>query len=154
MRKYIGGIICLIMVGVLIYHCEKCFNERGKSVWTEDQENLYSCTIQVENHLGVELSDVRVRLYQEKTGSTVLYFQTEPLLSKSDNRPKCCSVTDSDEHGLIHLYGLPEGTYYLEEIKVPKGYENLQERITIQINEESDKQGIDYYIVNGRIKTE
>ena len=104
MKKYIGWVLYFAVFSILIYHCEMHFRESGSSVWAENCCGPYGCTIQVENHLGMELPGVRVRLYQEKRGDTVMYFQEVPFAQKDEGQARRVSETDTDDTGLIHLY--------------------------------------------------
>lgn len=150
-RTWLWGIylvaICMV-TGVI----QNAFSEKEALVWTPDVEETYGFTIQVHNHLGENLSGVSFRLYEYKESSTPLRYIDSIYISGDENRSALLETT-TRKNGILHFYGLKEGTYYLEEIKVPSGYSVLENRITIKVDEQSAENGIDYYVVNGARKS-
>lgn len=59
-------------------------------------------------------------------------------------------VLVSDGNGKFEITGLPEGTYYLEETKSPKGFAKLTDDVEFSVNKDSYKNGgdkaIDYVL--------
>ena len=68
-------------------------------------------------------------------------IRTEALtpLAQSLNDPKNTGLLVSGVDGKINVYGLPAGTYYLEEIQAPAGYNLLPEAIKIVITPTYDE---------------
>ncbi len=150
-KTWIWGIylfVICIMAGVV----KNAFNEKEALVWISDIEETYGFTIQVHNHLGETLSGVSFRLYEYRESSTPLRYINSTYIS-GDTNVLTLMETTTRKNGVLHFYGLKKGIYYLEEIKVPSGYRTLENRITICVDEHSTERGIDYYVVNGALKS-
>ena len=109
-----------------------------------DEVTVYTYGIEV---LKVDKSDTSVVLegaeFELTNGSNTLYFVLEDgiyyLAESTDTGATSTLVTD--ENGLITVYGLDEGTYYLTETKAPSDYTISTNTVTIEIVDE-DLDGI------------
>lgn len=142
---YFAGIGCFFLLAV------HKLGPQGASVYMECPADAYGFTIQVHNQWGESLKGVSFQLYGTKDSTMPLsYFKQ--YYTDNKKTPQTYVETTTQRAGQLHFYGLAEGTYYLEETDVPKGYQVLKERIAIYVDQDSTKQGIDYYIINGTVK--
>lgn len=151
MKKIGFWIIYFIVISIAFYMIKHGFSEKEASVWTLEQNETYGFTIQVQNHLGETISGVSFHLYEYRESTVPLRYLKQEYVS-SDKKVTTFLETTTRKNGILHFYGLKEGIYYLEETGVPLGYQLLTERITIRVDKDSSKEGIDYYIVNGGLK--
>lgn len=88
---------------------------------------------------GTRLAGAKFKLYYEKDG-TKNYAKVN--LSEGDNKDKITgwtatetegTVLTTDNSGNITVKGLKEGTYYLEEIEAPAGYNKLTAPVKVDI---------------------
>lgn len=82
----------------------------------------------------VQLEGAKFKLYNAKTGGEEI-----KLVKEADGtyRPAKDGETAVEyiEAGKVRINGLSNGTYYLEEIEAPEGYNQLTERYEITIND-------------------
>ena len=73
-------------------------------------------------------------LYKVEESKTLYYVQngTTKAVTWSDDKTKATKFT-TDADGKAKFEGLEEGTYYLEEIKAPKGYNTLKDPEAVEI---------------------
>lgn len=156
MKKAIFGFFYLLFISMGLYLANHKFTGKSVSVYTEHPEALYGFTIQVQNHLGECIEGVSFQLYGLRDGTVPLSYINHTY----QNGERIDSVKGKDiyietttkKNGKLHFYGLEEGCYYLEETAVPKGYQVLEQRIAVYVDKHSTEQGIDYYVINGKIK--
>ena len=119
----------------------------ASSTTTQDSDELTVYTYGLEI-LKVDKSDTSVVLegaefeLQDSEGNT-LYFALEDgiYIVQPSNFEGVESTLVTDENGLITVYGLDEGTYYLTETKAPSDYTISTSTVTIEIVDE-DLDGI------------
>ena len=120
----------------------------------EDEETVYSAKIVIdkfaanpddENDMsGAKLAGAQFKLYK-MDGTNKLYYQyTEAKVAEGDNPAveadvnwvavNDATVVTTDNQGAANFVGLADGTYYLEEIEAPAGYNKLTEPKEIVIN--------------------
>lgn len=96
---------------------------------------------------GNELDGAKFRLYNTSTGGNeILLIKTEDGYVVPDSAQKAANPTYVDiEAGFAEIRGLKEGTYYLEEVKAPAGYNPLTERLAVTVGKAVDQNfdGID-----------
>lgn len=81
--------------------------------------------------------------------------KTPDFYDAQDNKSDL--VMTSDANGFVKIAGLEAGTYYLEEVRAPKGYNMLNGPITVTITKEttpSDSVKISYSYKNPQGETE
>ena len=106
----------------------------------EDIETVYSAKIVIDKYEtgkeNVKLAGATFVLYKEGANNTKLYYQWDNTAKKvvwvSDKAGATPKVTDNN--GSTSFDGLADGTYYLEEIKAPVGYNMLDEAVSVTVN--------------------
>ena len=80
------------------------------------------------------LQDATFILYKAKGNKKFYYEQdtTNKAVTWTEAKEKATKF-NTDENGKAKFKGLEEGTYYLEEIKAPKGYNTLKEPVAVEI---------------------
>ena len=152
MKKTWFWITYLVLLSVVFHALQHSFNQKEISVFQLNQEETYGFTIQVQNHLGESVSGVSFHLYDSRESTIPLRYLNQSYVASNKEEITVYLETTTRKNGILHFYGLPEGTYYLEETKVPGGYQLLENRITVRVDELSSEAGVDYYIINGRLK--
>ena len=116
------------------------YGTSGKSSWEQTTTKVFG--FKVFKHAGTDtkhlLPGAEFRLY--KTVSEATYyaqFNTNGLLTgwTTDATATGVTMTSNDKTELV-LNGLDAGTYYLEEIKAPDGYNKLTDPVTVTITED------------------
>lgn len=151
MRKTWFWIFYAITICIAFHMVGNVFSQKEVSVWMPEQNETYGFTIQVQNHLGEAVSGVSFYLYEYRESTVPLRYLNQSYIIPGEEVTAFLETT-TRKNGILHFYGLKEGTYYLEEKGVPEGYRLLKERIAIHVDEYSSKSGIDYYIINGGLK--
>lgn len=112
----------------------------GDNNTTQDQAYVGSLNIPVlkyTEHGGTvkNLPDAQFGLYKEQTCKNVLKFTKDTTTNSYnyDTKGDVTTTLTSDENGKIQINGLAKGTYYLKEIKAPKGYNLLKNPIKVTI---------------------
>lgn len=120
-------------------------NPNGTSTGTtkDDKVTVYTFQLNVTKvdgtNNGTRLAGAKFKLYYEKDG-TKNYAKVN--LSEGDNKDKITgwtatetegTVLTTDNSGNITVKGLKEGTYYLEEIEAPAGYNKLTAPVKVDI---------------------
>ena len=74
-------------------------------------------------------------MYKEDSCTTVLKFSKDDTTNvyNYDEHGDVTTTLTSDANGKIQINGLAKGTYYLKEIKAPKGYNLLKNPIKVTI---------------------
>ena len=70
-----------------------------------------------------------IELFEAETGETYRRFIT------GDNEENKVTEITTNDSGKFNITGLKPGTYYLKEIEAPKGYNKLNDAITVKIEE-------------------
>ena len=85
----------------------------------------------------INLKGAQFRLYKkDKDGTTKLYYYKDGEsvqwidISEDGNQSKFTTASTADD-GMATFTGIPSGTYYLEEIKAPDGYNMLTDAIEV-----------------------
>lgn len=121
------------------------YGTSGKSSWEQTTTKVFG--FKVFKHAGTDtehlLPGAEFRLY--KTVSEATYyaqFNTNGLLTgwTTDATATGVTMTSNDKTELV-LNGLDAGTYYLEEIKAPDGYNKLTAPVTVTITEDGKVNG-------------
>lgn len=112
----------------------------GDNNTTQDKAYVGSLNIPVlkyTKHGGTvkNLADAQFGLYKEQNCENVLKFTKDNTTNSYnyDTNGDVTTTLTSDENGEIQIKGLAEGTYYLKEIKAPKGYNLLKNPIEVTI---------------------
>ena len=112
----------------------------GDNNTTQDKAYVGSLNIPVikyTNYGGTEknLPNAEFGLYKEDSCTTVLKFSKDDTTNvyNYDEHGDVTTTLTSDANGKIQINGLAEGTYYLKEIKAPKGYNLLKNPIEVTI---------------------
>lgn len=112
----------------------------GDNNSTQDEAYVGSLNIPVlkyTNYGGTEknLPDAQFGLYKEDSCTTVLKFSKDDTTNvyNYDEHGDVTTTLTSDANGKIQINGLAKGTYYLKEIKAPKGYNLLKNPIKVTI---------------------
>lgn len=144
-------ILYFLVMSVCFCSVNHAFAGKETMIYKEYPEGDYGFTVQVHNHLGESVEGISFQLYGSHE-STVPLSYLQRQYEKNETVDTTYVKTTTSRNGQLHFYGLEEGVYYLKEVEVPEEYQVLKERIRICVNEESTKEGIDYYIVNGERK--
>lgn len=105
----------------------------------EDKETVYSAKIVVDKYASGDttkkLADAQFVLYK-KNGDSVLYYKWNDTDKKVEwvADKKGATVKTTNENGAASFDGLADGTYYLEEIAAPAGYNLLKEAVEVKVN--------------------
>ena len=85
---------------------------------------------------GTQLSGAQFKLYDAKTGGNEIKLILVTENNETFYRPVKAGETAAlyIEAGSVSIKGLAQGTYYLEEIKAPDGYNQLTERKAVELN--------------------
>jgi fimbrial isopeptide formation D2 family protein/LPXTG-motif cell wall-anchored protein len=84
------------------------------------------------------LTGAQFKLYRDEAGTDVIKFTPgEDTYGNKKYLVNPEGETDVIEAGTPVIYGLGNGTYYLEEIKAPDGYNRVTERTAITVNNSS-----------------
>lgn len=112
-------------------------NSESKTTTPPDEETVYSAKIVIDKYVtgdaAKKLAGAQFVLYK-KNGNSVLYYKwndakkVEWVANKSD-----ATVKTTDDKGAAFFDGIADGTYYLEEIAAPAGYNLLEGPVTVII---------------------
>lgn len=101
------------------------------------------------------LAEATFELYDAKKDGNKVAFYTGvdadgKVNAPTDSTGKVVSTTQvtTDDQGQASFYGLKAGTYYLQEVKAPDGYNLLKERVKIEVTENTTANGVDITVVN------
>lgn len=90
---------------------------------------------------GNELDGAEFRLFDASTGGNEILlikhsdgYYSVPDSAQKAQYPKYVNI----EAGYAEIRGLKEGTYYLEEVKAPAGYNPLTERLAVTVGKAAD----------------
>jgi len=118
-------------------------NDPTDSTKTEkriDEEKVYSAKIVIDKYAAdnksQKLSGAKFKLYKEESGAKTYYKYTATGVAKVewvDDKADATPQTTND-NGAANFIGLKNGTYYLEEIEAPDGYNLLKEPVEITIS--------------------
>lgn len=89
----------------------------------------------------IEGTERRIYCYNGNNGTWTEYNNS------AENYPSECKLV-TDENGEIKLQSIPDGSYYLKEIKAPEGYNLMTEEITITVENGKFKSGGNGYEVS------
>ena len=118
-------------------------NTESKETTPPDEETVYSAKIVIDKYeAGNEekkLAGAEFVLYKLENGNKQYYKYvpaTETEVAKVEwvDDIKDATHVTTDESGVAHFDGLKDGTYYLEEIKAPAGYNLLPNPAEVVIN--------------------
>ena len=111
----------------------------------EDKETVYSAKVVINKYVKgsntEKLAGAEFVLYKEvKTDgsdTTTKYYykwnETDKKVEWTTDKAQATVKTTNDE-GAASFYGLKDGTYYLEEIKAPAGYNLLKTPVQVTVN--------------------
>lgn len=104
---------------------------------------VYGFRIQKMTDLGEELDGAEFKLYDAATGGNEIRLvkinDAEYLVPDSKMIASgTFSFEDTIKAGSAKVLGLKEGTYYLEEVKAPDGYNQLTERVAVTVGKTQD----------------
>lgn len=115
--------------------------DASKTTTTPDEvETVYTAKLVIDKHVKdadtTKLAGAEFLLYKKGDNDSKLYYKwndtakkVEWVASKDD-----ATVKTTDSNGATSFDGLADGTYYLEEIKAPAGYNLLTGPVEITIN--------------------
>lgn len=114
--------------------------------------DTYGFTLQKNNEKNTALAGAVFELYDAGTGGNKVSFYTAVDENGNVIGNAVTEVTTGDD-GQANFYGLKAGTYYLEEIKAPEGYNILKDRVKIVVSEDTtvfveEEEAADITIVN------
>lgn len=111
----------------------------GNTKTIEDKETVYSAKIVIDKFVKDEktkkLAGAEFILYK-KDGDSTLYYKWDNVTNevKWVTSKEDATVKTTDDTGAASFDGLKDGTYYLEEIKAPDGYNLLENAKEVIIN--------------------
>lgn len=112
----------------------------GDNNSTQDEAYVGSLNIPVLKYTNYgetekNLPNAEFGLYKEDSCTTVLKFSKDDTTNvyNYDEHGDVTTTLTSDANGKIQINGLAKGTYYLKEIKAPKGYNLLKNPIKVTI---------------------
>lgn len=118
-----------------------------------EEVDTYGFTLQKNDENSSALAGAKFELYDAKVGGNKVPFYT--AVNKETGKPTGDQVTEvtTDKAGQASFYGLKAGTYYLEEVEAPEGYNPLKERVEIVVSEETTvfvdgQETVDITVVN------
>lgn len=118
-----------------------------------EEVDTYGFTLQKNDENSSALAGAKFELYDAKVGGNKVPFYT--AVNKETGKPTGYQVTEvtTDKAGQASFYGLKAGTYYLEEVEAPEGYNPLKERVEIVVSEETTvfvdgQETVDITVVN------
>lgn len=112
------------------------------TVTTPDIETVYSSKIVIDKYAKGDsenkLQGAEFILYKEKEGKKLYYLvdTTTGKVTWTETKAEA-TVKTTDEHGAASFDGLADGTYYLEEIKAPEGYNKLDGPVSVTVDGKS-----------------
>lgn len=123
------------------------FGENNKMTeGTKVTHKLFNLTVykyaKDENDVEIPLTGAKFELYDEKTGENkiALVKNADGSYRPATEEEKTATGFESAviEAGNVVVKGLAQGTYYLEEIEAPEGYNKLAERVEVKLEKEHD----------------
>lgn len=110
----------------------------------EDKETVYSAKIVIDKYAAntenpedhsTKLKDAQFVLYKEVEGGKQYYKwnDTDKKVTWVADK-KDATVKTTDENGAASFDGVKDGTYYLEEIAAPAGYNLLKDPVEVVVN--------------------
>lgn len=98
--------------------------------------NNYDFELVKKDGNGKQLTGAQFKLYNAQTGGNEIKLILVTENGETFYRPAKADETAVDyiEAGSVQIKGLASGTYYLEEIKAPDGYNQLTERVAVNLN--------------------
>ena len=119
-------------------------NTESKATTPEDKETVYSAKIVIDKYAAnkdndkdttKKLAGAQFVLYK-LDGETKLYYKWNDTDKKVawDADKTNADVKTTDDNGAASFDGLKDGTYYLEEIAAPAGYNLLKEAVEVTVN--------------------
>lgn len=111
----------------------------------EDEETVYSAKIVIDKYVkdseATKLAGAQFILYKEvKVGgsetATKYYYKWNGTTKKVEwvTSKDEATVKTTDSNGAASFDGIADGTYYLEEMKAPEGYNPLDQAVEVTIN--------------------
>ena len=116
-------------------------NQNGTTVPTEVE--VYAAKITIDKYDGavadksVKLAGAQFKLYKTD-GTTKLYYSVDADTKDVSWDATAATIVTTDENGDAEFSGLKAGTYYLEEVVAPTGYNLLADPVEVVIAESGD----------------
>lgn len=121
-------------------------NDKNSFSTTSASVNLYSFNIKVDKYDAKDASKklVGAEFYLKNPADKKYYKRDESTkhVSWVDNADEATKLS-SDTNGVLTFTGIDMGTYHLEEIKAPDGYNLLSDVVTVVINKNTANNSYD-----------
>lgn len=119
-------------------------NTESKALTPEDKETVYSAKIVIDKYAAnkdndkdtsKKLAGAQFVLYK-LDGETKWYYKWNDTGKKVEwvNSKEAATVKITDDKGAASFDGLADGTYYLEEIAAPAGYNLLKDPVEVKVD--------------------
>lgn len=105
----------------------------------EDKETVYSAKVVIDKYAAGDenkkLAGAQFRMYKKNADGTDLYYKYNSTDKKVEWVAEAnADVKTTDTNGAASFNGIADGTYYLEEIKAPDGYNLLTAPKEVTVN--------------------
>ena len=114
-------------------------NKESKTKTPPDEETVYSAKLVIDKYKAgseeTKLAGAQFVLYKEGAEKVKLYYKWNETTKKVEwvADKAQATVKTTDKQGAASFDGLADGTYYLEEIAAPAGYNMLKEPVTVDV---------------------
>lgn len=122
------------------------YGDKSETEWDETKTYTFKFDLVKTKEDNTVLTGAKFKLYDAKTGGN------EIALVKENNEYRVATAAEKGvtgfvgatiEAGNVTIKGLDTGTYYLEEIEAPAGFNKLAERVEVKINKANLEATID-----------
>lgn len=107
---------------------------------TSDEKKVYTAAVKIlkldNKNEELKLEGAEFILKNGNDESAKYYHLEDGVCTWVDNAENAKKIT-TDNRGIAEFKGLKDGTYYIEEVKAPEGYNKLTKDIEVIINHES-----------------
>lgn len=115
-------------------------NSESKTTTPPEIETVYSAKIVIDKYAAGEetkkLEGAKFILYKKDAEGTIWYYKwnTDTKAVEWDTDKTKATVVTTDDKGMASFDGVANGTYYLEEVAAPAGYNLLKDPVMVTVN--------------------
>lgn len=115
-------------------------NSESKTTTPPEIETVYSAKIVIDKYAAGEktkkLEGAQFILYKKDAEGTIWYYKwnTDTKAVEWDTDKTKATVVTTDDKGMASFDGVANGTYYLEEVAAPAGYNLLKDPVMVTVN--------------------